>query len=357
MSAFEDLKSELIKQKDAIIDGGGQVRVAKDYPSPTEITKGITTLHGVDFSVATAREGDVAQGKTFYAEDRNLKTGTATIDMDIWNALFMSPYESVSYDGEIYYSTPATLKTLRRYAFFNNYNNITITLNDDLEKIDDFAFYKCKNITINNFDDLPKLRAIGQDGFYQAGCKGMDFTHLPNTVTTIDLYAFAEVVPQSLDYRFPDALKNLSSGVYMQSKRLLAETLDLSNYKITYLSSNSFYYVAFNCDFNQPDSVSMILEAFNKRGCFRNIKFNSNLKNLATECFGSFSSDPISNFYLETVEFEGETPPYFGSNVFAKQNIENGFKIYVPDVALEEYKAVANLSSYVNNIYPKSQMN
>ena len=54
--------------------------------------------------------------------------------------------------------------------------------------------------------------------------------------------------------------------------------------------------------------------------------------------------------------FESETiPSTVGGDVFALQNIENGFKIYVPDTVIEEYKAIKNFSKYVNCIYPMSQ--
>lgn len=44
MTALEELKQELINQKNAIEDMGGTVIVANLYPSPAEITAGIKTI-------------------------------------------------------------------------------------------------------------------------------------------------------------------------------------------------------------------------------------------------------------------------------------------------------------------------
>ena len=133
-------------------------------------------------------------------------------------------------------------------------------------------------------------------------------------------------------------------------------SLDVSSYKLNLLYSYTFYNIAFNCDFTVPSSVVSIQSCFNKNGCFRNIKIPTTLSSLQNECFGADTNEAVSNFYLQTVEFESETPPTFGTNVFALQNLSNGMKIYVPDVSVDVYKAASGMTPYVDIILPKSQM-
>ena len=76
MSNIEILKNELISQKQAIEEKGGNVIVKNLNPSPSEITEGIKSISSVDLSLADATESDVKKGKTFYAMDTTLKVGT-----------------------------------------------------------------------------------------------------------------------------------------------------------------------------------------------------------------------------------------------------------------------------------------
>jgi hypothetical protein len=102
MVAWEWLETELSKQVDAIKKKEGFVVMAHNHVSPEEITKGIATIPHQDLSFGTATEEDVKQGKVFFSGDSTPRIGTAMIDSGQTNALFMAPYEEVSYDGETF---------------------------------------------------------------------------------------------------------------------------------------------------------------------------------------------------------------------------------------------------------------
>lgn len=355
MENLETLKKELLNQKALIEKLSGIVTVANQNPSPFEITEGIKTLPSNDLTDATATEADVAQGKTFYSGNATLKMGTAIFDKELINALFMTNEKTVSYDGDIYYAIPDGQKSIKKYCFYQNYNTVHITFNDDLQIIDEYSFYGTKNFVFENFDTLEKLTKIGMHAFEYGVCTGMNITQVPNCVETLGTSCFENVKPSQLDYKFPDSLSVLGQSIYRQSDRTLATTLDLSNFKLTTLTAYTFYNIAFNCDLTLPTSVTTLGMYFNYDGCFKNITLPSTLKTMQTNCFGANTTSPISNFYLNSITFEGENPPSISTNCFASQHMENGFKIYVPDNAIEEYKNITNLTKYVDYIHPVSE--
>ena len=135
MGAFETLKEELELQKQAIESKGGTVNVVNDYPSPSEITAGIYTTTGKDLSDATATESDVLAGKTFYAVNDTLKTGTLEIvdQTQLIKELFLS---GEIFSTESYTLTfPSGILITNRSMFRNNTKKATIYLNEELTLI------------------------------------------------------------------------------------------------------------------------------------------------------------------------------------------------------------------------------
>lgn len=350
------MRDELNKQKDLITKAGGVVKVVYNHPRMTEITEGIQSLASVDFSQATATAEDVALGKTFYAGDSALKTGTASMaDTSKINALFMYNGEEKTIEDEVYFTIPATQKKIRKYVFFENINNIRITFNDGLTEIDEYAFYATRNAKFYGFNELTTLIKVSNYAFTYSLGEGIDVARLPNSLETINSSAFAYVKPLSLDYRFPDNLKALGQTAFKQSYRAKVNSLDLSNYTLTSLPSYTFQNVGFNCDLILSSTIKSIGNYFNQNGSFNNITIPSTCTSLQNECFGANAVYAADAFRLQTVTFESETPPSFGNKVFAQQNVLNGFKIYVPDSAVEAYKAITNLQYCVDHIYPVSQ--
>lgn len=116
MNSLETLKQELINQKTALESKGVTLTLANTNPSPSEITSGINAIETADFSQATATETDVIAGKTFYAGNSTLKTGTSSGHSG------MSPQALICGVGEneIILPTNTACTTIRDFSFMVN---------------------------------------------------------------------------------------------------------------------------------------------------------------------------------------------------------------------------------------------
>ena len=355
MENLKALQDELIYQKSVIEEKSGYVTVANTNPSPYEITEGIKTIPSSDLSIANATEADVAKGKTFFAGNSVLKTGTAAINPAEVDALFMYNAGATTLSDKIYYTLPTGLKTIRRYTFYKNYHDIELTLNPELEVIDEYSFYEAKNVKIVGFHDTTNLTKIGSYAFATGNSTGIDFSCLPNTITTLANNCFYHSENPSLDFRFPDSLQIIGQSVFRKEARTAVNNLDLSNFKLQTLPTYCFYNLAFNCNMIIPEGVKTLSAYLNYNGCFKNIEIPTTITQMVNYCFGAKDTLAVSNFYLQTVTFYGETVPVMGTDVFANQNLENNFKIYVPDTVVEEYKSATNFTKYADYIYPMSE--
>ncbi len=272
------------------------------------------------------------------------------------NALFMYNLNEKSTEDELYYTIPSGFKTLRRYMFSENAHNIRITFCDDITSVEDYAFYEARNMVAENFNELTKVTKVANYAFYNARSIGIDIGNLPHSILSISSNGFANCAYDCFDYRFPDKVKTLGQGVFKQDWRIVSGNLDFSNFNtITTLPAYTFHYHAFNCDFVPPSQVTTIGGYFNFNGSFKNVVLHSGITHVQNSAFNAYDSCSDSDFYLKTVTFEGETPPTFGTNIIANHHLRNGVKIYVPDNVIEEYKAITNLSKYVDYIYPMSE--
>lgn len=355
MESVNIIKNELINQKNEIEKKYGTVNVANSYPSPSEITQGIATIPYVDLSQSTATEEDVLRGKTFYSGGAELRTGSADFDVDAIDMIFLPLNETVMTEKEFYLTLPSYLTNINRYKFYANSNTVRVTFNDSIAVIDEYAFYKTYNFKFYGFDDLTTLKTISSYAFAYSSCDGVNYGQLPHSVTTIGQNCFYYSNADNMDFRFPDSLSSVNNSLFMASTRVWQRSLDLSNFKFTKLSASCFYNNCFNCDIIFPDVIETIGTNCFYDGGFNNIIFGANLNKLDSYSFGGTVNHAVSNFNLKSIVFQTETPPTIGTRAFAVQNLENGLKIYVPDNAVEEYKAVSNLSQFVDVIVPMSQ--
>ena len=356
MSGLETIKNELKTQKQLIQEKGGRIIVKNDYPSPSEITDGIKTIETPDFTLPTATEEDVLAGKTFYSNTPELKTGVGTFDPTAMYYIFMPNNQVVQTDRTFYCTCPQNLNSIRAYQFQYNYNYVVLEFNPDLTYIGESSFYYAVNMQFRGFNEMKKIQTVAQNAFSNTTGLDMNVYQAPNCLKTIGPNAFYNVYNENYtDFRFPDSIESLGSSAFRQTNKKVINSLDLTNFKMTQFANHIFNNIAFNCDFVSPSALKTINNSFNYNGSFKNIYISSNVTKVDTYCFGADTTKSLSEFYLQTVTFERETPPTFGTNVFAHQNIQNGFKIYVPDNSVEAYKAVTNLSPYINCIFPISQ--
>ena len=356
MSNLELLKKELITQKEVIEDLGGSVLVSNTNPSPSEITEGIKTLKTPDLSGTTATAADVILGKTFYSGDLNEKTGTFDLDKYTYE-LFLAPTQQANSTEKVYFTNKDGVKTTREYAFKSNYNPIVFTFNSDIEEIAAYTFHDCPNFEFPNFSSLESLIKIGDYAFTFSRCLSQYLASLPPNLQHIGQRAFGDATLEGATIIIPESVTHISSYAFARtSERVHLKEIKLPTVLPEALSSYMLSILSFDCDIRLPETVTEIGAAFNYRGSFNNITVPASYKIFRDNCFGGLASDPVSNYHLETITFEGTTiPTTVGRNIFATQHKTNGFKIYVQDEILEEFKAITNLASYKDYIYPISQ--
>ena len=355
-NSLEVLKQELLAQKNAILAKGGTVTVAGNNPTPAEITAGIGTLDLPAYELTNAQPSDVIAGKTFFSGNSTLKTGTLSYSAETMDIMYFYNNSSASIQNRFTYNLKAGLTYLREYAFCKNPNPVNFYFNSELEEVGDYAFFLSNNFAFPNFTSLTNLRRVGTYSFQQCYNSGIDFSALPTSLKTIGDRAFQDCLTDGMSVAIP-ALTTLGQySFYSSQRRVIAGALTFdSNFNVSTLNSNIFTWVKFSNDFVIPSSVRTVSSTFNFRGGFRSITIPTTCTRLSDRCFGSQDSDAQANYSMQWVEFKATTPPTIGSSIFAIQDFLNGAYIYVPDEAVDTYKAVSNLSRYASYIKPVSE--
>lgn len=83
-----------------------------------------------------------------------------------------------------------------------------VTLPACLERIDEFAFYGCKNLTTINLSD--SIRYIGDNAFY--GCSSLKNIHWPLRLTTIGSRAFRQTALEAIS--LPEGVTSVGDGAF-----------------------------------------------------------------------------------------------------------------------------------------------
>lgn len=350
MSTLDELKNELVKQKTLIETKGGSVSVANTNPSPSEITSGINTINVPNLSLATATESDVLTGKTFYAIDSTLKTGT--FDGVDFNTIFDCFCGFLNETSPVHIAIPNGISKIRPYLFYMTTRPLIITLNSDLEILSEFAFNN-GDITITNLHEMEHITQV-----LTLSCgkvKGIDLACLPTTITFLSSQCFYEVVSTSYKIVFPPNVTTCYNNVFsFDSSKQYYDDLDITNLKLSAIPTGLVQNIVFDCDLSFPSCVNEIGIKFNYGGSFKNVTLHAGINNIKAYAFGSLSSDPEEIFTAQHFTFLGETPPTFGTGWLAEQYLNSNFHIYVPDNAVEAYKSALN-SKYQPYVAPMSQ--
>lgn len=352
MESYEVLKQELLNQKTAIESKGGIVNVANLNPSPAEITMGIKSIEFPNFSNATATEEDVFAGKTFYAGDAILKTGTNNLTHDYVNSIFLNQPTTQTYS----YSMPTGMSTLKKYAFSENPNHINFAFNEDIETIDSYAFHQTYNFNFINFHELKNLKTLESYAMSSTKLNGIDISALPECLETWGMSAFRNSVPVNASIRFPKNLKSVGTHIfYNEDVQLNVNDIDFTNFPSTSIGSNFLYNLVFKSNLIIPEGITELGTYFIYNGCAPEIELPASITKLSSYAFNALATTPRESVYIKSITFKKESPPTLMGNTFATQHLENGTKFYVPDNGVEAYKALGNLSKFKNLIFPMSQ--
>lgn len=354
MESIELLKQEILNQKQEIENKGGVVNVSNLNPSPAEITAGIKSIESPDFSSATATEEDVVLGKTFYAGNNSLKTGTNNLNKDFIESMYLNIPTNIVYN----FTLPEETITLKPYAFNSNPNTVNFIFNENIETIDVRAFEGVKNFNFVNFSELQNIKALNDYCFSQTALNNIDLSNLPASIEYIGLGAFKNSIPENAQIRLPKNIKNVDSQAFYNETRVNCKDIDLSNYPTTKLESHLLYNLMFDCDLIIPEGITEIGLYFAYNACFHNIEIPSTVISISANAFNQNQSETTaSDLYLKTITFKCETPPSIHKTSFSALHTQNDIKVYVPDNAVDAYKAVSNFSAFKNYIYPMSEKN
>lgn len=312
-----------------------------------------------DLTLATATEQDVAEGKTFYAGSDEIKIGTKeeslnTDNSELYFKLFVSgeDYSTETFD----FTLPNGLKKLKSHILYENANkNINFTFNTDLEEVDNYAFYKAENVTFTNFDQLNNIKRFGQYSFGWFP-KLLDLENLSSVATYIDSRAFYNSIQENTSINLAKTLTYFGNYSFAKDTKTEMQSLIIpEDIALTSTGGYAFSNLLFDCDFKVPASLTTLAASFAYGSSFNNITIPSTCTSFGNGAFYMLKTEAASYRRLKTVTFEAETPPSFGTYPFAEQDKTNNFKIYVPDSAVDAYKADSKLSAYVDYIYPVSQ--
>ena len=115
---------------------------------------------------------------------------------------------SVSFDGVSY-----AVKTIGKRAFNNCSNLQSITLNEGLERIDDYAFSACHSAKIESFPST--LKIIGDNAFFN--CNGISSLILPTGLETIGNSAFHACFGLE-EVEFPSTLVSIGESAFRECR-------------------------------------------------------------------------------------------------------------------------------------------
>ncbi len=356
---IDDLKDELKAQKLAIESKNGVVTVSGTNPSPSEITAGIGTIQMPNMESATATVDDVVFGKTFYSGDLSIKTGNLVpLDNNCISMVYLyTDGLSINTASNRYsYVLPNDITHIRPYAFYGNLNYVDFYFNENVEYINTYAFNNAKNFEFKNFGDMINLYQVAAYGFRDTG-NGINLSEIPESLKSFGNYSFYNCARDGDSLTIPLGVIDMGSYVfssYQGRKALTTFTIPPSYTKG--LASYMLYNLSFNCDLTTPTGCTAVSQAFNRCGSFNNVTLKTNISKVDNYAFGGMDTDPVSNYHMSSITFERVSPPTIGVNpIFATQHMTNNFKIYVPDQSVSAYKAVANLSRYVDYIHPVSE--
>ena len=351
---LEKLKQELLLQKEVITSKGGTTIVANENPSPSEITAGIQSIEMPDLSQTTATINDVRTGKTFYSGDLFIKTGVMPQPYtdEVIQALF-SYEDSATTTDTIYYTFPADTKKVRSYLFYRNPNSAHITLSENTEEICDYAFYSTDKFKILNINELPKIRILGT--YALQGAVGIDHANLWPTLTNAGIHCLTNTIYDNTCINLP-ALKTIGSYSFTDTvqKRYLSH-IDFSKVEANSINSYAFANLVVSGDLTFSKNTTVLSSYSFYKGSHKSVTIPATMKQVLDNCFGGSSSDATDTYKIKEFIFESETPPTIGTTIISTYHVDNGLKIYVPDTAVETYKAVPKLANYVDIILPMSQ--
>ena len=186
-------------------------------------------------------------------------------------------------DGECVIEFDAPITRIPAQAFYNSNLFGDLVIPNSVTTIDDYAFYYCTNLngslTLSN-----SLKTIGTSAFYWClGLKG-NLT-LPDSVTTIGDNAFCNCYKFTGNFTIPNSVSTIGNGAFCDCWGFTGN-LTLPN-SVTTIGNSAFQKCSgFTGSLILPNSVTTIGEyAFNECSGFTNLKLSEKLSIIPLEAF------------------------------------------------------------------------
>ena len=197
-----------------------------------------------------------------------------------------------------------------------------------------YAFYDCTGLTSITIPN--GVTSIGSDAF--CGCSGLTNVTIPNGVTSIGSDAFNGCSGLT-SITIPNGVTSINTYAFSGCTGLTSITIPNG---VTSIGNNAFYQCSGLTNITIPNSVTSIgQQAFDGCTGLTSITIPNNVTSIGNYAFRSCTS-------LISVTVQATTPPTLGSNAFDTN--ASGRKIYVPSESVEAYKEATNWSTYASDI-------
>lgn len=228
--------------------------------------------------------------------------------------IYSSAFESCTNLTSI--SLPNTLRSIPSRCFYGCTHLESINLPASLLSIDEEAFSESGLTSIT----LPTaLESIASRCFY--GCNSLESISLPASLQFIGNEAFRESGLTSIT--LPDALVAIPKRCFYDCSSLESINLPTSLQSI----GNEAFYGSGLSSIALPSSITSIGDSVFEVCAITSLVIPESVENIGNYAFG---------LSFDYVVFNSTTPPSIGFNCF--MSIDSGFKAYVPDGSVQQYK-------------------
>lgn len=243
---------------------------------------------------------------------------------------------SIVSGGDAYWSTYKTEDDkLGDYAFAKCKNLTSVSLPQSITSIGIWAFYDCSNLTTITFPSQCKVSSIGMNAFY--GCTNLSNITLPSGVTSIGNGAFSDCSSLT-SLVIPEGVTSIGENTFYGCSSLKSVTIPSG---VTSIGSSAFRGCSSLTGIAIPSGVTSISE-YTFAGCssLTSITLPSGVTAIGGRAFSGCSS-------LKSIYVSAETPVELGVNVFGDMDMAS-CTLYVPIGAAQNYKSAEGWGGFAN---------
>jgi len=248
---------------------------------------------------------------------------------------------------------------------FNGCRFISVNIPNSVMTIGYLAFYSCTQLISIDVDNMnPNYSSINgilynklQDTLIQCPGGKMGIINIPNSVKTIEWYAFYSCI-QLTSVNIPNTVTTIGHGVFSNCSQLT--TIDVDNMNPNYSSIDGILYnklqdTLIQCPtgktgtVNIPNSVTTIRgSAFEICSNLTSINIGNSVITIENYAFNRCSK-------LTFITCNTATPPILGINVF--NSVPKTIPVYIPCGTYNNYSNDSEWSSYFSNFIEDSNCN